>query len=268
MFRSNTKFLTKRFPLRAYLTFIFLHACFPKGEMTRQIHPPHKAFQAGTKQLHADGSSNLKRGTPGLPPNCSSSRPGNRSLCLTCSHDEFSIQRCVDFGGIFDPKAVCMHNKDHIKCLMAEGPTGIVVSLRRPCEKLLRENYVLWEETVWSIWEAKLEQNDYDQLSALLKFLNETSLWISQRSLDSIEDYELIAVLPLSPESSHQHLKQARISLKKLEKSRLQGRLNLENFLNEWKRFLEDAGLDRDLLRILDSMSLEGLEEREPLPSQ
>ncbi len=243
--------------------FLLLYSCSPQGQIVRQLHAPHKTYidhKKGPDKESASLQADM-RGTPGLPASCQTKHIATKQLCFTCPLEDVLILRCIAYKGHFSSEQDCVYDRDHIKCLLKNGPVGLSISLRRPSEKLIRENFNLWEDAVWSIWESRLEQQDYEKMSELLRFLHESSLWLSQRSPDAVADHEIIALLPFPAEQNAKLVVQTRQVLRTLQQARESGHLTLELFLKQWRDFMKAQGYDSNVIQVLDALNLNGLEE-------
>lgn len=258
--------LSKRILTRCSLVIVFsgAFACGPEGDLKRTIHPVSKKFtdRQTPSSAPAEADAGLKASAvevtqlKGLPSTCSSD--SDKKLCIHCMSEHWAIERCYDFKGKLQAESDCFHTNDHVKCLTKAPPFALYLDHRSSHEKFLRENYLVWQETVHQIWDDKLLPEAKTESDRLLSSLDWLTLILSTKSEIGNDDFETWAKLQ-GLEGKSQALGQN--LLVSLQEQRLAGKLTLASFLDSIGIFYIQAHGASDLWEDLRTMSLEGLED-------
>jgi|GEM_PF-3771649 hypothetical protein len=251
----------QQFVFRCPLFFVFGFAtgsCKPQGQWNRIIHPPH---QAAVKN---PGERETSKAEPwsqlGLPEACRDYRSSG-FVCLECRIEVWLVQRCFPHQGHIEPHLHCRSTPDAVKCLAPEPIQALTLSLRRPEERVLAENYETWQATIRSIWSERLSRSEVDELEILLAFLQSLTSMLSE---GRPEQWDRSLLLDLMKRDDAIYPPEERVleqGWNRLHKLKLEGRLNLLTMLKQSQDLLSQLGVDERRLNYLNALTLEGLEE-------
>lgn len=253
--------VSTRIKTRCWLCFAFLSAlaCAPEGDLQRTLHPANKRYLDRQAPASPPTGAALPPDTiiqtKGLPEACSFSSP--KPLCMHCQSEEWVVERCYDFKGPIDPQIDCQYTADHVKCLTRFPPFALYLDWRISHEKFLRENYLLWQDTVHQIWDDKLSAEDREESERILKSLDWlTTILSTKAGIESSDGETWVKLLGLEPGTSPR----AQDLIVSLQQSRLAGKLTLALMLEKVGDFYMRTHGTSNLWEDLRTMSLEGLE--------
>lgn len=242
-------------------------ACAPEGDLQRTIHPVSKRFTdhqtassasipAAASETAAGALAAATSQSKGLPEACSNdSKP---QLCLHCMSEHWAVERCYDYKGKFEPENDCLYTNDHLKCLSKAPPFALYIDWRTSHEKFLRENYLVWQETVHQIWDDKLPSDDKDESDRLLRSLDWLTLTLSTKSdLEAADGDNWVKLLGLEASAN----KSGQDLIQSLQRTRLAGKLTLAVLLEKVGEFYVQTHGASNLWEDLRTMSLEGLDD-------
>ncbi len=242
------------------LSCVFLSlACAPQGELSRTLHTPHKRYlhrinAAAVAPEPTDGQANH---TSGLPSACQAET--GKQLCIQCQSDSLVSYRCYNFTSHWNANGDCHHTSEYLKCLIKDPPFALNFAWHSSDEKFLRENFLVWQETVHRIWDDKLQGADKAESEYILKALDWLTIAMTQRLKTTEMDGEkFIEVLGLN---GAEHAKRGQALVVSLQKARLEGQLTLTLLLDKMGAFYIRSHGASNLWEELRTMSLEGLEE-------
>ncbi|MBC7532942.1 MAG: hypothetical protein H7318_15315 [Oligoflexus sp.] len=246
------------------LAFLSAIACAPEGNFQRTIHPVSKRFTE--RQAPSPASAAPDNAPPaltaetvqskGLPAACSTD--SNKQLCIHCMSEHWAVERCYEFEGKFAAENDCFYTNDHVKCLTKSPPFALYLDWRTSHEKFLRENFLVWQNTVHQIWDNKLQADDKEESDRLLKSLDWLTLTLSTKAdIEAADGDTWVKLLELKPAAS----KEGQDLLLSLQQSRLDGKLTLAFLLEKvGDSYIRTHGAS-NLWEDLSTISLEGLED-------
>lgn len=260
---NNSK--TKQSRARYALLFAFYAmsaGCGPQGEIVQNIHPPHQVYlERKTSAKLSENPTTQTSMDHGLPEGCVTSKPVNSKFCVTCRSDDWLIARCYPYNGDVDPSSRCQYNSESVKCLVINPPFALSMPRRASQEKFLRENFLVWQRTLHSIWDDKLSGPDKGDLENIVKLMDKGTLWLSQDRPDAPSDDELKQVLSFLPGKIESHVQNAKAIFRDLQTERLEGKLKIGSLLEKISAFMEKAQADPEALAVLKSLNTQGLDE-------
>ncbi len=239
-------------------------SCAPQGELQRTLHNPNKKYAEKRGESLEPAAPALRSEAPsehtavkGLPESCG--RVSSNQLCIECQNEGWLLQRCYDYKGATDLQQDCVHTSDRVKCLAKSPPFALSLAWRAPEEKFLRENYLVWQEAVHTIWDPKLSQAEKHESETLLQSLDLTTRILTTTRGPTDQDAKSFA--ELMPGRGLDSAKQSKELLASLQKARQDGRLSLRFVLDRVGAYYEQTHGPSKLWAELRTMSLQGLDE-------
>ncbi|MBC7661435.1 MAG: hypothetical protein H7249_17200 [Chitinophagaceae bacterium] len=237
-------------------------SCAPEGDLGRSLHPPHKRYMDRSSPQSLVAVAQAPKITPilnakGLPEACKT-EVGNE-LCVRCQADTVAVNRCYHAPRSFDSKSDCQYNAEHVKCLTKNPPFALYLEWRSSNEKFLRENFLLWRDTVHQIWDNRLTNEDREESDRILQSLDGlTRAFSTQMNPGPKESEAFVKALNLTREEDKT---KAQELVADLQKQRMSGRISLSLLLEKMNGYYVQAHGASSLWTELRTISLEGLEE-------
>ncbi len=247
-------------------------ACSPKGT------PPEKP-----SSLTAAGSDEAKKASDdaslatiipptanffqeGLPSFCEFQARDKETGCITCKPEDLSLQRCFHKSAQFDPAKACSHDKDKLKCLVAENLTVIKLDLYNSQEKQFLQNMPAIVTAMKGIAMNDEEQTEAQRklFFSALDFLEKHAFQIISQQKSAEMANQLRRQIAHSRGSADaimdESLEQQFLSgIQFLQGEMIAGRLDAQDSLKFIRDVCKPLVQSASLNRMLETLSLEGL---------
>lgn len=261
---------------RRFLMFLgvlaLANACSPKGQPPLQ--PASFTSPTANDGKKTSQDANLSTIIPptanffqeGLPSFCDYRSRDQEMGCITCKPEELTLQRCFQKPDKFDPVKSCSHDKDKLKCLVAENLTVIKLDLYNSQEKQFLQNLPAIVTAMKGIASNDEEQTEEQQklFFFALDFLDKHAMQImtQQRSTEmSTQLRRQVAQARGSADASvDEELEKAfLVGLQYLHAETIAGRLDAQDGLKFIRDVCKPLVRSASLNRMLETLSLEGL---------
>lgn len=247
-------------------------ACAPKGKPPEK---PSSLTAAGTSDgSKASDEANLATIIPptanffqqGLPSFCEY-RPRDKEMgCITCKPEDMLLQRCFQKSAQFDPAKACSHDKDKLKCLVAENLTVIKLDLYNSQEKLFLQNMPAIVTAMKGIATNDEEQTEGQKklFFSALDFLEKHSLQIITQQRANEMAFQLRRQIAQTRGSADTGIDEAMeqqflSGMQFLQGEMLAGKLDAQDGLKFIRDVCKPLVKSASLNRMLETLSLEGL---------
>lgn len=252
--------------------FLMTSACSPKGKPPEQ--PNQLTVPASNDGKKVSEEANLATIIPpsanffqeGLPSFCDYRARDKDTGCITCKPEELTLQRCFQKSAKFDPAKACSHDKDKLKCLVAENLTVIKIDLYNSQEKQFLQNLPAIVMAMKGIAVNDEEQTEEQKklFFSVLDFLDKHALQIMTQQKSAEMAYQLrrqVAQTRGSADAAVDDVLEKEFlgGLQYLQAETIAGKLDAQDGLKFIRDVCKPLIKSASLNRMLETLSLEGL---------